>query len=60
MMDTRFDFYRRQYGLLMRAILTAVEQLDHQKPQQARKTLAAAWDNAVMTSYQTFIAETAP
>lgn len=60
-MDTvRFDFYRQEYALLMRAITRAVDALDKQEPERARKLLADAWDTSVITSYKTFVLETDP
>ncbi len=55
--EKHLDFYRQQYALLMRAILTAIDALDGQEPERARKNLTDAWDNAVAVSHQVFISE---
>ncbi|MDO4314472.1 MAG: hypothetical protein Q4C45_01760 [Oscillospiraceae bacterium] len=58
-MDTvRSDFYRQEFSSLMRAVCTAIDALDRQEPEHARELLANAWDDAVVSSYKTFISET--
>lgn len=58
MVDQTFNFYYQQYRFLMRAIITAIDALDNQQPEQARTTLSSAWDASVQTSYQAFVLET--
>lgn len=60
MVDQKQEFYRQQYALLMRAAYTAIQELDAQQPERARKTLAAAWDTAVEKGFQQLTSETAP
>lgn len=55
---TRTDFYRQEFSSLMRAICKAIDALDRQEPEHARVLLANAWDDAVVSSFKTFIAET--
>ena len=55
--EKRFEFYRQQYALLMRAVCTAIFALDGSEPERARKVLADAWDSSVETSFQTLVVE---
>ena len=54
------NYFRQQNQSLMRAILTAISELDSQDPDCARTILADAWDAAVDQNYKTFILETTP